>query len=287
MTQPQGSISGFFSGGGKAAKFPTVGSEVGGKIIAIHPPEPQRDLDTGLDKPGKTQVRIELQTDARDPDIEFDDGSRTLYVKGWLVGAIGDALRKVGAREPEVGGDLWVKRIEDGPVTRPGLKAPYRYTSTYAKPTSSTGQFFNGGQQQPAQQAPAAPQNAPIPTEPPPGIDPKAWASMPADAKQAIANSMAAPPPFWAAHRPTSKRSSPVPEDTHAPCQVTFATGLPLGRHAKFIHKGELWIALPASKHRNILAVTDRLLGVLSRIQTQMTHWLATKPDDADGSRCC
>ncbi len=174
------SLLGFFGGGGKAAKFPEVGTTVAGTITAVHPPEPQRDFETGLEKPGKTQVRIELATELRDPEIEFDDGARTLYVRGWLTGAIGDALRREGVKEPEVGGRLTVARIEDGPVTRPGLKPPYRYTATYAKQTASTGRFFS------------AQPDVPIPDTPPTGIDPAAWAAMSAEARQAIANSLAA-----------------------------------------------------------------------------------------------
>lgn len=192
MTQPAPSVAGFFSGGGKTAKFPTIGTTVTGTITAVHPPEPQRDFQTQQEIPGKTQVRIELQTEDRDPEIEFDDGSRTLYVKGWMTGAIGDALRKANVKEPQVGATLSVTYTGDGQPSRPGFSGPKQYSATYTPPTSNTGQFFNQGQ---AQQ-PAAPQNAPIPNDPPPGIDPKAWAAMPADAKQAIANSMAAAPPF-------------------------------------------------------------------------------------------
>lgn len=191
MTQPNSTLSGFFGGGGKAAKFPTVGTGITGTITAVHPPEPQRDFETGQDIPGKTQVRIELQTELRDPDIEFDDGSRTLYVRGWMKGAIGDALRKAGAQEPKIGGRLTVTYSEDGAPPRPGLRGPKKYTAEYVAPQASTATFFNG-----PQQAAAQPQNAPVPSDPPAGIDPAAWAAMPADAKQAIANTIAAKPPF-------------------------------------------------------------------------------------------
>jgi hypothetical protein len=183
-------ISGFFSGGGKAAKFPTIGTTVSGTITAIHPPEPQRDLDTGQEKPGKMQVRIELQTALRDPEIEFDDGSRTLYIRGWMTGAIGDALRKAGVKEPAIGGGLSVTYTGDGPPTRPGLSGPKKFSATYTPPTSSTEQYFAGQQ---AAQAPNG--NAAIPDTPPSGIDPQAWAGMPVEAKQAIANSLAASEP--------------------------------------------------------------------------------------------
>lgn len=191
MTQPSSAVAGFFSGGGKAAKFPAIGTTLSGTITAVHPPEPQTDFATKQPIAGKTQVRIELATELRDPDIDFDDGSRTLYIRGWMTGAIGEALRKAGAKEPQIGGTLSVTYTGDGTPPQPGFNGPKLYSANYTPPTSSTGQFFGNGQ--PAQ---AAPQNAPIPEQPPAGIDPKAWAVMPADAKQAIANSMSDQPPF-------------------------------------------------------------------------------------------
>lgn len=195
MTQPTGTVAGFFSGGGKAAKFPTKGTTIAGTITAVHPPEPQTDFETRQPIPGKTQVRIELSTETRDPEIEFDDGSRTLYIRGWMTGAIGEALRKAGVKEPQIGGTLSVTYTSDGAPTRPGLQGPKQYSATYTPPAASTGGFFNNGQEAPAPAAGETP-NAAIPAEPPPGIDPKAWAAMPADAKQAIANTMSDKPPF-------------------------------------------------------------------------------------------
>ena len=117
MTAPN-SVAGFFSsGGGKGAKFPTVGTTVTGTITAVHPPENQTDFETRQPIEGKFQVRIDLATDERDPADQFDDGSRTLYTKGWLIGAIGDAVRKAGAKEPAVGGTLTVSYTGNAPAS--------------------------------------------------------------------------------------------------------------------------------------------------------------------------
>lgn len=185
-------VSGFFSGGGKAAKFPTPGTTVAGTVTMVHPPEPQTDFETRLPIPGKTQIRIELATDLRDATIDADDGSRTLYIKGWLIGAIGDALRKAGVKEPKVGGTLSVTYTGDGAPARPGLRGPKQYSATYTAP--DTGSFFSGANG--SAQAVEPSTNAPVPTEAPAGIDAKAWETMPADAKQAIANATAAVPTF-------------------------------------------------------------------------------------------
>jgi hypothetical protein len=178
-------VAGFFSGGGRSVKFPKVGDKVKGTITKVHPPEQQTDYESRQPIPGKFQVRIELQTGILDPEVDGDDGSRVLYVKGWMQGALGDALRQAGAKEPLPGADVEVVRIEDGAPTRPGLQGPHRFAATY----TPSGGFFT----QPAESAPAAAgngakQQAPIPDSPPAGIDPAAWAAMPAEAKQAIAN---------------------------------------------------------------------------------------------------
>jgi hypothetical protein len=154
----------------------------------VHPPEQQTDFETRLPVAGKYQIRIDLLTDERDPEIEGDDGTRTLYVKGWMQGSIGDALRKAGVKEPQKGAKLTVKYTGDGAPTRPGLRGPKQYEAHY----EPSGGFFTGN-------GSAAPAQAQIPESPPPGIDPAAWAAMPAQAKQAIANvsaGMSDTPPF-------------------------------------------------------------------------------------------
>jgi len=188
MSEP--TIGGFFGGGGTSAKFPQQGAKVEGTITKVHPPEQQRDFDTQQPIPGKYQVKIELATEERDPNIDGDEGARTLYVKGWMQGAIGDALRKAGAKEPEVGGKLAVTWSSTAPPSRPGLQGAHQYTATYTPP-SKAGSFF-----QEAGTDNGASKDAPIPDSPPPGIDAEAWKLMPPAAKQAIANVAAAAPPF-------------------------------------------------------------------------------------------
>lgn len=63
--------------------------------------------------------------------------------------------------------------------------------------------------------------------------------------------------------------------------KLTFKTGLPLGYHATFTHQGQRWIAVPQSKYRDIVTVTDRLIGALDKIRGQATRWISAHPDDA------
>jgi len=230
MTQE--TVQGFFSGGGKGAKFPQIGATVSGTVTAVHPPEPQRDIATNQPIPDKIQVRIDLATKDRDPEIDGDDGSRTLYVRGWMRGAVGDALRRAGANEPAIGGTLTVTYSGDGTATRPGFDPPKLYTATYVPPSSPVAQHFSVPQttvpspqdaalHTPAQQAnggPVKPDTIPqnlwdamdlstrqavattvgVMAGPvkPDGLDQTAWDRMDSTTKQAVANTMAQLPPF-------------------------------------------------------------------------------------------
>lgn len=185
------SVSSFFSGGGgNGVSFPTVGSSVTGTISAVHPPEPVTDPVTrqpSVDKTGrvKMQVRIELATDERDPADEFDDGSRTLYVKSWMSNAIGEALRKAGKSEPEIGGKLTVTFTSEEP-TAPGLNPAKKYTAVYVPPAKSGGSAVAAhfGTNGPAR---------------PSSISETAWAEMDEPTRRAVAATMVGvgdAPPF-------------------------------------------------------------------------------------------
>lgn len=187
------SIAGFFSntGGGQywpkgsSSPNPTpVGEEIEGIIVAVHPPEPQTDLTTRQPVPGKFQIRIDLKI--ADP-TGGDDGLRTLYVKGWMTGAIADALKKTNTAEPQVGAKLAVKLTGHAPPMRPGIEGAKQFSARY----TPSGNFFAGGGGNGSAVVKVEPADAAIPADPPAGIDAKAWESMPLPAKQAIANTMA------------------------------------------------------------------------------------------------
>jgi hypothetical protein len=63
--------------------------------------------------------------------------------------------------------------------------------------------------------------------------------------------------------------------------QVTFDNSLPLGTRGTFIHEKQLWIAVPMDKWTETVSVTDRLLGIVSRVRTQLTQWVGTRPEDS------
>lgn len=179
----QSSIGGFFSGGAKGITWPeNPPATVTGTIESVHPPE--EILDPKDQKPtGKSQVRIVLNTSLRDPEIDDDDGRRTLYVKSWMRGAIGDALRKAGIKEPEVGAQLTVTFTHTEPPERPGLSASKHFTASYVPAANAAaGEFLTAtGNDTPP--APVSPQR-------PASITEAAWAQMTPDVQAAVAKSM-------------------------------------------------------------------------------------------------
>lgn len=187
------SISSFFSGSSNAVSFPSIGSSITGTVVAVHPPEPVIDPATrqpSTDKSGRTkmQIRIELATDERDPADEFDDGSRTLYVKSWMSNAIGEALRKAGKAEPEIGGKLTVTFSAEEP-SAPGLNPAKKYTAVYIPPKA-------GANSAVAEHFGAASSNGPVR---PDSISEAAWAAMDGATRKAVASTMAGvgdKPPF-------------------------------------------------------------------------------------------
>ncbi len=191
MTASTNDVAGFFGAtSGKGISFPNPGDSVTGFITAIHPPEQQTDPATqalAFDKNGrpKMQVRIDLSTDLRDQGIEHDDGSRTLYVRGWMKGSVGDALRKAGEKEPKIGGKLTVTFTHQEAPSAPGLSGVKKFDASYEAPPSAAAQHF------------ATPEKAAA-KEPkkPSGISAAAWAGMDAATKKSVAESMNDTPPF-------------------------------------------------------------------------------------------
>lgn len=183
-------VAGFFGAtSGKGISFPNPGDTVTGTITAVHPPEQQTDPATqalAFDRNGrpKMQVRIDLATDLRDPEIDNDDGSRTLYVRGWMKGSVGDALRRAGEKEPKIGGKLTVKFTHQEAPTAPGLSGVKKFDAWYEPPASATATHF------------ARPVSGHEP-EKPAGISQAAWDAMDGATRKTVAATMAdSAPPF-------------------------------------------------------------------------------------------
>lgn len=189
------SDDGFFSGGAKGITWPDQPpAKVRGIIEQIFPKEEIMTIATPT-KPseptGKFQKRVILQTDLRDRDIEDDDGRRTLYIKSWMRSAVAQALRQVGVKDLQVGGDLTVEFTHTEPSERPVLSPSKHFKAEYVPPTE---QFF-GGSDTVGSAGVSNNKAAPEP-ERPESIDAVAWAAMDASTKQAVANTFSQMPPF-------------------------------------------------------------------------------------------
>lgn len=207
-------LDSMFAGGGDYApsvKFAQVGDSVSGEILSVAQQD-QRDINDNTqllyDRNGnvKKQLQVIIQTGLKDwagvariptdPDskqplpADRDDGRRAIYVKGWMIGAVGAAVEKAtGSRgAPRVGGKLAVRYSGTRDTGKPQpLKL---YEAVYQAPANvaQDGMFAEQAQQAPAQQAPA--QQAPAQQAP---ADP--WQAPPA-AQQAPAQQAPADP--WA-----------------------------------------------------------------------------------------
>ena len=138
-----------FGGGGKAARFDQIGDTVEGTITDAVLSQ-QTDMETNQpltwsDGRPRMQLVVTLQTSMKDdPD---DDGVRKIYAKGGryevaegagtsLKDAIGDAVKKAGARTIEEGATLKVGHSGMGKKTNRGFNAPKLYRAVYTAPVA-------------------------------------------------------------------------------------------------------------------------------------------------------
>ena len=136
-------LDSFLGGGGSpSAKFIDVGATVKGTVTAAEVVQ-QTEFGTGTPKTwddGKPMMQavITLSTDLRDDDIEDDDGTRRLFVKGQMQKAVREALKAAGVKSLEIGGTLAVKYTGDGAPSKPGFNGPKLYAAQYkAAPVSA------------------------------------------------------------------------------------------------------------------------------------------------------
>lgn len=200
-----------------------IGTTVRGTVSRPPRKMQQRDIKDGKpltwdDGSPRWQLVVNLRTELRDPTVDGDDGERSLYVKGKsMTDALRDAVRRAGAPGIEVGAELSVTYVGDGPKTNPKFDPPRLYSATYSRPvaTGDSGAFLDGTQNSSAFGAPDGTQHAeaqashlanarlvqPVAASAPPcppGIDPAVWQGMDAATRTAVLASVTAGmvPPF-------------------------------------------------------------------------------------------
>jgi len=131
--------SDFMGGGGRSAKFNSIGDMAVGEIIRIDSRQ-RTELGSNVlltwpDGNPKMQFVITLDTGA-EPEDEEDDGLRNVYVPkpSQMLSEIARAIRAAGGREPEVGGKLAIKFTTEKPSATKGYNAQKIYKASYKLP---------------------------------------------------------------------------------------------------------------------------------------------------------
>lgn len=187
------------AGGSPGFSFDHPGDMVQGLVVGTPQVKPQMVFDnTGKptdvpdkwrDGSDKMKVVITLQTDLRDPQLEDDDGTRSIYAvmsnsKGSLFRTIREAIQAAGRRDIEEGAMLQVWYIGPDP-TSTTIVPRKLYGAQYRPPASP---LAGPPQQQPPQQAPQA-------YQPPAQVDPYAGAPAWAQPQQAPVQQFQQQPP--------------------------------------------------------------------------------------------
>lgn len=120
----------FASSGAPTLKFPTIGTTHIGTITHLEARQ-QRDFDkneplTWDDGSPRMELVITIDT---------VDGEGRVFVKGSMLSALRDEVRRVGVKKPEVGGKLAIKYSHDGENKNPKLNPPKMYQVAYEPPT--------------------------------------------------------------------------------------------------------------------------------------------------------
>ncbi len=118
------------AGGGKSAKFPTIGTTVEGTVVDFETTQ-QTSIDGELlswdDGKPRWQIVVTMQTTERED--EADDGLRKMYAKGNLLTELKAAVKASGEKLA-VGGTIKARYDADGEGKK-GLTPPKLYKVKY------------------------------------------------------------------------------------------------------------------------------------------------------------
>lgn len=129
-------------------KWMKVGDEVRGVIISEPRVVETKSLQAGGAMEAKLVLEVRTETDTRITDKESDEGFRivnggeevAVWVrKGWMAGAVRDAVRAAGATSVEEGGKLSLKLIELRKPTTPGYSPTQIFEAKYKAPEKPAG----------------------------------------------------------------------------------------------------------------------------------------------------
>lgn len=122
----------FAGGGAPVAKFPTIGTTHVGTITHLEARQ-QRDFDKGEPltwDDGSPRMELVIT-------IDNAGESHRLFMKGAMLSALRDEIRRLGLKKPEIGGKIAVKYSHDGENKNPKLNPPKMYQVAYEAPTAA------------------------------------------------------------------------------------------------------------------------------------------------------
>jgi hypothetical protein len=143
----------------RSAKFPAVGTRVGGRVVRDAEEIQQRDFDTGepltwADGNPRMQLVVTVDTGNPDPDDPDDDGERSIYVKGQMLSATRAACKKAKKFVIAEGDVFAVTFVAEEPLPKGKRGLPKKVYEVEFVPAASGG---SGLLAEPATPAPAKP----------------------------------------------------------------------------------------------------------------------------------
>jgi hypothetical protein len=93
-------MSSLLNSNATSAKFPKIGTRVGGRVTEDAREVQQRDFDSGEllfwdDEKPRMQLVVTVDTGTTDPSDPDDDGERAIYIKGQMLQATRAACKRV------------------------------------------------------------------------------------------------------------------------------------------------------------------------------------------------
>jgi hypothetical protein len=166
-------LADLIASGGAGSAFnrdtPT-GTRVGGRVLSTAVRQ-VTDYKTGellfwQDGNPRQQIVVTVETDLRDPELDNDDGHRSIYIKWWGESRkrLLDAVRAAGDKDVRVGGQFAATYVGRGEAASRDVDAPKLYHYEYTPPSATAGLIEQPAA--PAAQTVAQPAATPPPAQP-------------------------------------------------------------------------------------------------------------------------
>jgi hypothetical protein len=143
-------MSSLLNSSAKSARFPTIATRVGGRVVRDAQEIQQRDFDSGEllfwdDGKPRMQLVVTVATDEADPADPDDDGERAIYVKGQMLQATRHACRRAKKFAIEEGDFFAVTLTAEEPLPKSKKGNPKKIYQVEFTPTAAESGLLSGG----------------------------------------------------------------------------------------------------------------------------------------------